>query len=335
LPVYGLHLPLCLAACLPLRLDVIVAYAAAHISNPLFAPFLITAEIQVGSLLLTGGFLPFDVARARAVGVSGFVAQAAVGSVVVGATLSVVGALVTYVVGFIYGRRKNLALHSAIRRTVRRYAGAARSDRGYVAVKLRTDPVLACLAKQPGSFGRLVDAGAGRGQLALCLFELGKAESVFGFDWDTKKVKVASLAGRDDAEFIEGDLRCAPWRAADTILLVDVLHYLSSEEQDHVLTQALRHLAPGGRLLVREVDGRSGWRTLLTQLFERLGRQLGVNRGLALAFRSAREIAAELGRRGLEVQSMPASQNTPLANVLIAARKSAEHAELEPVSDAP
>ena len=49
LPLYGLHFPLCLAVCLPLQLDVVVAYLAANISNPLVAPFLVTAEVEIGS----------------------------------------------------------------------------------------------------------------------------------------------------------------------------------------------------------------------------------------------------------------------------------------------
>ncbi|HEV8244759.1 MAG TPA: DUF2062 domain-containing protein, partial [Polyangiaceae bacterium] len=91
LPLYGLHLPLCIGACLLLRLDAVVAYLAANISNPLLAPFLISAEVEIGSWLLTGQLVSFDVERARRVGVSGFIAQAAVGGVALGALLSLLG----------------------------------------------------------------------------------------------------------------------------------------------------------------------------------------------------------------------------------------------------
>jgi uncharacterized protein (DUF2062 family) len=92
LPVYGLHLPLCLAVCLPLHLDAAVAYLAANISNPLIAPFLVVAEVQVGSLVLTGQLAPFDVATARAAGLAGFASYAAVGAPMVGGLLAAVGA---------------------------------------------------------------------------------------------------------------------------------------------------------------------------------------------------------------------------------------------------
>src|SRR5688572_22335354 len=96
LPLYGLHLPLCLGACLLLRLDAVVAYLAANISNPLLAPFILTAEVEVGSLLLTGEHAAFDVERARRVGIVGFAAQAAVGGLVVGLFMAVIGGAAAY-----------------------------------------------------------------------------------------------------------------------------------------------------------------------------------------------------------------------------------------------
>ena len=96
LPVFGLHLPLCVGLCLPFRLDAPVAYLAANISNPFVAPWLIVAEIQVGALFLTGQFAPFDVAAARAVGVGPFVLFATVGAVAVGSCLAAAGGFATW-----------------------------------------------------------------------------------------------------------------------------------------------------------------------------------------------------------------------------------------------
>jgi uncharacterized protein (DUF2062 family) len=96
LPVYGLHLPLCTLVCLPLRLDLPVAYLAAHVSNPLLAPFLLFAELDLGSLVLTGRHVPIDLQSVRATGVGEFAAQAAVGAIGLGATLGVLGGLGGY-----------------------------------------------------------------------------------------------------------------------------------------------------------------------------------------------------------------------------------------------
>lgn len=92
LPLYGLHLPLVLAVCVPLRLDAPVAYLAANISNPLVAPWILVAEVQTGSWLLTHSFVGFDASTARSTGVTGYVVYAALGALVVGGVLALVGA---------------------------------------------------------------------------------------------------------------------------------------------------------------------------------------------------------------------------------------------------
>jgi uncharacterized protein (DUF2062 family) len=51
-PLYGLHLALVLALCLPLRLDAAVAYVASNVSLPFLAPFLVAAEITIGAAVL-------------------------------------------------------------------------------------------------------------------------------------------------------------------------------------------------------------------------------------------------------------------------------------------
>ena len=90
-PLYGLHFVLVLAVCVPLRLDSVLSYLAANISNPLVAPFLIFSEVEAGAYLKTGRFVAFDVEQARATGAAGFARQLFVGSVVVGALLALLG----------------------------------------------------------------------------------------------------------------------------------------------------------------------------------------------------------------------------------------------------
>jgi uncharacterized protein (DUF2062 family)/predicted TPR repeat methyltransferase len=321
LPLYGLHLPLCLLLCLPLRLDVVVAYLAANVSNPFVAPFLVTAEIEVGSLLLTGATIPFDVEQARRTGITGFVLQAALGSLVVGSALAVVGGALAYAIANRRRAREVHELSRAIRRTVARYAQAPIADRLYVSSKLANDPIVGKLAALPGSFGSVVDAGCGRGQLGLLLLELGGLERLRGFDWDSRKVAIAERAASGDARFETGDLRAIEWTLADTVLLIDVLHYLPRAEQDALLGRVVEALAPGGRLVVREVDGERGWRSGLTTLFERMAARIRYNRAHVLDFRPAAQIRARLEALGLTVTTESASDGTPLANVMIVAVK--------------
>lgn len=104
-PVFGLHLPLCVGLCLPLRLDAPVAYLFANVSNPLVAPWLVFAEVQVGAYLLSGQPAPFDIDAARDVGVVGFVSFAAAGTVVVGAVVAALSAAMAGGLTLLWKRR--------------------------------------------------------------------------------------------------------------------------------------------------------------------------------------------------------------------------------------
>ncbi len=323
LPLYGLHLPLCLGICLLLRLDAVVAYLAANVSNTLIAPFLLTAEVEVGSLLLTGQHAAFDVERARSVGIGGFVAQAAVGGVVVGIGLAVIGGAAAYAIAP-RKSRKQPELVAAIERTLRRYAMAGITDRQYVRGKLHHDPALDCLVALELDLGDTVDAGAGRGQFGLCLLELGRVKSLTGFDLDDRKVALARLAGRGDASFKVVDLAQAELQPADTFLFIDVLHYLPAAEQDALLKRAAQSLRPGGRLLIRDADRRPSARSLVTRLLEHVAAASGWHKTRSkLCFRPASELVVALERAGLVCHVEGAAQGTPFDNVLIVAARPA------------
>jgi uncharacterized protein (DUF2062 family) len=320
-PLYGLHLPLCVLVCLPFRLDAVVAYLAANISNPLLAPFLLLIEVEIGSLVLHGVPVAFDLTAARQTGVSGFVEQAVVGSLILGASLGVTGGALAASVA---GRGKAAsALTLAQRRTRARYASSPRAHRYYVAAKLRTDPVLAEVSSL-GELGDVIDAGAGRGQLGLCLLELGQVRTLSGFDFDVEKVNVARAAAAGAAEFKEGDLLNAEFGEADTVLLIDVLHYLDPSAQDRLLARAAASLRPGGRLLVRETDGEPGARSALTRALERWATRLGYNRlaaRQALGFRPLSELVAKMERLGLSCQLLGKARGAKLGNRLIVGQK--------------
>jgi 2-polyprenyl-3-methyl-5-hydroxy-6-metoxy-1,4-benzoquinol methylase len=321
-PLYGLHFVLVLAVCLPLRLDAVLAYLAANISNPLLAPFLIVSEVEAGAYVTTGRFVAFDTAQAKAVGAAGFAEHLFVGSALLGALLAGLGFGVAWLVA---SRRTATrspvpddTFEMALSRTRARYETAPRGDRYYVAGKLAFDPVCQLAAELDGGLGRVLDLGCGRGQLSLLLLECGLASSVVGFDTDARKIEVAKVAG-PEASFAVAELSALALEPSDTVLLIDVLHYLPLAEQDALLLAAAAALRPGGRLLVRELDAARTWRSALTRGCEWLARKVGLNRGRASAYRPAAELAALLERAGLRCEIQGASERTPFANVLIIA----------------
>jgi 2-polyprenyl-3-methyl-5-hydroxy-6-metoxy-1,4-benzoquinol methylase/uncharacterized protein (DUF2062 family) len=317
-PLYGLHFVLVLLVCVPLKLDAVLAYLAANISNPLLAPFLVVAEVEAGAYLTSGRGVAFDVAQARATGALGFARQLFVGSLALGTVLALVGFVVAWLLALRRAPPVAEPFELAVRRTQARYASARPADRYYVAGKLAFDPVARLLAELPGSFGRVLDLGCGRGQLSLLLLELQKASHVSGIDADARKVETARMAG-PEAEFRVGEVTAGALPEADTVLLIDVLHYLPPAEQDALLRSASRALSPGGRLLVREVDAEPSARSATTRALEWLARKTGVNRGRATAYRPARELIEVLEAAGQPCSLQGASARTPFANVLIVA----------------
>jgi 2-polyprenyl-3-methyl-5-hydroxy-6-metoxy-1,4-benzoquinol methylase len=217
---------------------------------------------------------------------------------------------------------------AAIARTAARYArstGIPRATRTYVASKLRTDPAARAIAER-APLGDVLDLGCGRGQLAVLLLESGSALSVRGLDWDAKKVAIARAASEGlPARFDVGDVRddaSAGVEPADAVLLVDVLHYLSAEEQDALLARAADLVRPRGRLLVREASRGHGARSAVTELAEHVGRAARLNLGERLLFRDvAKDLAPRLAARGFVCSVEPCWHGTPLANVLLDARR--------------
>jgi SAM-dependent methyltransferase len=333
--VYGLHFLLCLLWCLPLGLDFVATYLAANISNPFVAPFLVTLEVEVGSLVTTGRHAGFTLARAKQTGILGFALQAGVGSLFVGSALAALGASTAY-----WLARKHRArtareasgdgeaasseeqVELAALRTIERYRAAPIGDRLYVAGKLRSDPLTRMLAALPGDFGRVLDAGAGRGQFGLFLRELGRAQQLVALDSDARKVALFRAAAGDAARVAVRDLLDLPQGDSDTVLLIDVLHYLPETEQDELLRRAAL-CVPRGRILVRELDGERSARNAVTRGFEWLAQVTGYNRGRgARHYRPARELTAVLEQLGFRCEVRGASEGTPFGNVLIVATRS-------------
>jgi SAM-dependent methyltransferase len=328
---------LCLLCSLALGLDFVACYLAANISNPFVAPFLITLEVEVGSLVTTGHHAGFTLARAKETGIFGFVWQAGVGSVIVGFGFAALGAALTYAVAENARRARASAseearnpdatvsnaarLETAVLRTLARYRGAPIADRMYVAGKLRSDPLTNLIADLlPGS-GRLLDAGAGRGQFGLLCVELGHCQSLCAFDADPRKVLVCRAAAGPDARVELRDLLDLPRAEFDTVLLLDVLHYLPRAEQQQLLGRVAASL-PRGRIFIRELDAIPGARSLATRASEWLAKISGYHRGRSTHhYRPASEIVAELGALHFTCEVKGAAEGTPFGNVLIIATR--------------
>ena len=207
-------------------------------------------------------------------------------------------------------------------RVADRYAKGSRAARGYIAGKLRADPVISRIVEigSERNLGHVIDIGCGRGQLAIALLEAKAATSVLGFDWDESKIEIARTASMGlAARFEIGDVRTMTWPAADTALLIDVLHYVRFSEQEAILQRAC--MATKSMVLVRELDPDRGWRSAITRLQERMTTSFAYNTGERLEYRSISAISTLLETHGFLVEVEPAWGFTPFSNVLVMARR--------------
>lgn len=349
LPIFGLHLPIVLLVSLRLRLDGALAYVAANVSNPLMAPFLFAGEVQLGAYLIEGE-VPSIAKLQMQDALTKFPKYLALGAPVMGVALGLLLALAAWLVtlgkrrlfGAKHRRPYTLPANApawvkAAERVASRYAPpedvspAAKAQFNYVRIKLLTDPIAKLVADfagdAQGSLGEVFDIGTGRGQLPILLVELGRATRSAGVDWDDKKIKdgarAAALSPALPIALAQGDARTADVPPADTVLLIDLLHYFQIAEQDEILRRAARAVRPGGRLLVREADTERGWRSSATLLEERVFTFLRFNRGERVKFRPARELAALMEQEGLTTRVEPAWGKTPFSNVLVVGERPA------------
>jgi SAM-dependent methyltransferase len=109
---------------------------------------------------------------------------------------------------------------------------------------------------------RLVDLGAGRGELLAAAAHAGAASAV-GIEYAPAAIELAEATLRaqgvsDRARIVLGDVRATglPAAEADVVTLLDVVEHLAPDELAATLAEARRILRPGGRIVVHTLPNR-------------------------------------------------------------------------------
>ena len=139
-----------------------------------------------------------------------------------------------------------------------------------------------------------------------------------------RSIERAKHAVDGTAHFVCADIRSVPFDAADTVILLDVLHYLDYRAQEHLLRRVCDAMKAGGRMLLRVADESSTLRFRCTVAIDRV---LMTLRGQRIDRLYCRPVAAwirMLEAHGFHVTATPMSAGTPFANVLLCARYDAE-----------
>jgi SAM-dependent methyltransferase len=160
--------------------------------------------------------------------------------------------------------------------------------------KLRLDPVFITLLRRGclPDRGRLLDVGCGQGVL-LALLAAAREEyrhgrwpegwpapplhlELWGIEQRPDRARIASRALQDGARVEKRDVRDFDIPPCSVVTALDVLLYLSREEQQRLLEKVAGALEPGGVLLLREADAGRGFAYRLTRWSAKLS---GMGRG--------------------------------------------------------
>jgi len=332
LPIYGLHLPLCLATGRLARLNRLKMYLAANISNPVFAPLLLFLSVQTGSVLRRGQAYALSIAAVADAGPWRFGQDLLVGSATVGLLLGIAGALVAWTIA-----RPPRDINAVLEAAADRYLAASITAWEFGRNKLKADAAyrwILLTTELPRS-GRLIDVGCGQGLLlAACATARDWArDGRWPRDWPAPasydlvgvelRPHVAALAREAlgaDAEILTADQRQIPFECADVIVMMDVLHLLPIGAQEQLLHAAARALRPGGVLVLREADRAAGWRFRAVQLGNRVTAIVRGKWRQRFAFRSETEWLDLMGSCGLMAERVPIGPGPVFGNVLLVAR---------------
>jgi SAM-dependent methyltransferase len=347
-PFYGFHLFLCWIVGRIAHLNRLKLYLAANISNPLFSPVLIFFELQTGAWIRRGTFHDISIETLRHTSPWTFGADILLGSVALGGTLGLLTAAATYATGGLRRRADPLAL--LWQRASDPYLESGITAWEFARGKLRGDPAYRALVEDDvlSSGGTVLDLGCGQGLALSVLIEAGhlydegrwplrrpppRVGSAIGVAVRPGVARSAQRALTGRATIETGDARTIALPASDAVLLFDVLHMLSHEEQDEILARVASVVSPGGVVLVREADAGAGRAFTMVRLGNRL-KALVVGRWRQrFYFRTRTEWAALLASHGFDVTARAADSGTPFANLLLRGVRDGSRSPLHDGSD--
>lgn len=219
-----------------------------------------------------------------------------------------------------------------------RYPARDRTARHFAYGKLTGDPVFRHLLAQglvpPAS--RVLDLGCGQGVLGA-LLQAAKERHLArdwpeswapppnprrfrGIDLRQKDADRARAANVEASEWVCGDIRSTEFGPADTVVILDVLHYIDYAAQDDVLRRVRQSLGERGVLILRVADESASLRFRITLAVDRAVMRLRGHRLSRLYCKPVAKWKRELEALGLGVERVPMSAGTPFANVLLVAR---------------
>ena len=203
-----------------------------------------------------------------------------------------------------------------------------RYDYYYTRTKLRTDPLYpGVLDALRGNHAPLLDLGCGLGLLAHALRRDGQRMDYVGVDIDAPKIerarRIAGRVGLQDVRFEVVDLAAGYPPHSGSVAILDVLQFLTREQQAALLDAAIAMLAPGGVLVMRAALDDGGARIRRTRFGDRFAALTGWMPDRPKHYPTVAELRERFDAAGLGVDIQPWFGNTPFNNWMVLARRPA------------
>ena len=175
---------------------------------------------------------------------------------------------------------------------------------------------------------KVLDVGCGYGFLSYMLNFVSPTRQITGIDYDEQKIATANhcFSKNENVQFKFANVMEYSFEQYDSIIMSDILHYLTPEEQRQIIEKSIRHLLPEGNIIIREGNSDLEHRhkgTKLTELFSTKVLRFNKTSGNGLSFLSGELIREIANTEQLDCIELDNTKFT--SNVIFVLKKQVSH----------